>query len=465
MPGRVPPEALLDHAKDTIVLLEEEGTVEYVNAAVDRVLGYDPDRLVGENALSYVHPADVDAVEGAMKDVLNGDDVDRTSITYRFKAPDGSWVALDSELSSPASDDFDSCVLCTRIARTGTGIEDHSEIASQRIEELASATGDVLWMFNQDFSELLFVNNAYESVYGQPVATLNADPRAFLETIHPDDVDVVVDAMTRLQKGDSVDVEYRVNEGRDYGVWVWVQAQPIFVDGDVDRITGFTRDVTDRRRRERQLSVMDTLLRHNLRNDLTLMLGNADRIEERFPEATDLTDVIRETGESLLASADKERQIIDILTNDVNPGVLELAPLVERAVENARERSPDANVTLDVDVEDSVAVRTIDELVVAITELVENAVQHSESATPTVDVTVTGSGDNVVVSVVDDAPTMPEIEADVLTGNYEMNEVYHSSGLGLWLVHWVIDLSDGTIDVTSHADRGNEISITFSHLS
>ena len=41
-----------------------------------------------------------------------------------------------------------------------------------------------------------------------------------------------------------------------------------------------------------------------------------------------------------------------------------------------------------------------------------------------------------------------------------MTDVYHSSGLGFWLVYWSVELSDGDVSVQSGDDRGNEIKIT-----
>jgi hypothetical protein len=37
-----------------------------------------------------------------------------------------------------------------------------------------------------------------------------------------------------------------------------------------------------------------------------------------------------------------------------------------------------------------------------------------------------------------------------------MDAVYHSGGLGVWLVYWVVDLSEGDITVRRAGD-GNEV--------
>jgi PAS domain S-box-containing protein len=313
-------------------------------------------------------------------------------------------------------------------------------------------------MFNADWSELLFVNPVYEDVYGGSLEELERNPDAFFDTIHPEDVPAVRDAMDCLSEGRSVNMEYRVNPDKDYNVWVWAQAEPIVTDSEVVRITGFTRDITDRYRRERQLYVMDNLLRHNLRNDMSIILGNAQLIEERAPEVSDRTAVIRRTGEELLASAEKERDIIELLTERVSPERVDICDAVSEAVETVRDRFPDAHI--DVSFHGEAFAVVLDEIRLGLVELVENAVVHGESDEPSVHVAVEPLEDSVVVIVEDDAPPMPEIESRVLTGDHEMSDVYHSTGLGLWLSYWVVELSNGKIDVRSKPEGGNKIRLT-----
>ena len=122
-----------------------------------------------------------------------------------------------------------------------------------RLEEVTEHTNDVLYMFDADFSELLFVNAPYESVYGQSIADLEADARAFMECVHPEDRADVTEGVERLAEGESVSMEYRVNEAEDYSRWVAVEGSPVVEDGEVRRIVGAARDITDQRERRREI--------------------------------------------------------------------------------------------------------------------------------------------------------------------------------------------------------------------
>jgi signal transduction histidine kinase len=202
---------------------------------------------------------------------------------------------------------------------------------------------------------------------------------------------------------------------------------------------------------------MDNLLRHNVRNDMGVILGNAELIEESIPEAADRAAVIRRTGEDLLDSAEKQRQVIDALTGATSVGPIDLVSVVEAGVATVRDRYPDAEIT--VSAPETAPTCGVGELRAAIVELIENAVTHSETARPTVDVSI-AVDDEVTLTVEDEAIAIPEMELRVLTGDHEMNALYHSSGLGFWLVYWVVELSDGSITVETRAGGGNRINVT-----
>ncbi|MCD2201207.1 response regulator [Halobacterium sp. KA-4] len=139
--------------------------------------------------------------------------------------------------------------------------EQVAERTQQQLTELADNTDDVFWTFSGDWDELLFINDAYEDVWGRSVDALEAEPHDFLEGIHPADRDRARAGMEQLSGGDPVDIEFRVNEAESYGRWVWVKGTPITDDsGNVLRVVGFARDVTERKDHERDLERTNAVL-------------------------------------------------------------------------------------------------------------------------------------------------------------------------------------------------------------
>jgi PAS domain S-box-containing protein len=172
------------------------------------------------------------------------------------------YVPYDGD---PGASEFE-----TLVDRIETVVRDYRshqrfEDATELLFRLTEYTSDTLWMFTADWSETVVMNSAYENVWDRSQADVVADPSDFLEGIHPDDRPAVVEKMEVLSGGEPADLEYRVRTG-DGIAWVSVHAEPVFVDGDVEYVAGFTRDITERRERERAVEEsserMETLVQN-----------------------------------------------------------------------------------------------------------------------------------------------------------------------------------------------------------
>lgn len=75
----------------------------------------------------------------------------------------------------------------------------------QKLSQLAEYTDDILFMFNGDWSELLFINSAYDEIWSGLIDELRDDLESFLEYIHPDDRQKVSEAMAQIRSGKSTD--------------------------------------------------------------------------------------------------------------------------------------------------------------------------------------------------------------------------------------------------------------------
>jgi two-component system, sensor histidine kinase and response regulator len=88
-------QALTDQAFDLIVVTDADGVITYVNKAVERILGRRPEELVGTTVASWLHPADVAALETAIA-------AERETpgsvgeVDYRMRHDDGSWRWLET---------------------------------------------------------------------------------------------------------------------------------------------------------------------------------------------------------------------------------------------------------------------------------------------------------------------------------------------------------------------------------
>jgi len=221
------------------------------------------------------------------------------------------------------------------------------------------------------------------------------------------------------------------------------------------------RDVTARTTRRQRLEVFNRVLRHNLRNDMTVILGHAELLERRLDgDLADSARTIAETGESLSDLAATAREADRVMDETAEDGQdVHLRPLVDRVVGEAAE----GRATCEVDVPSGlVAVGAADLLGLALVNLVENAVVHSDRDRPWVAVRAEFDPDAtaypLTLTVADDGPGIPEGERSVVAAGTE-TPLEHGTGLGLWIVRWSVTRLGGAVDFGERDPRGSVVTL------
>jgi diguanylate cyclase (GGDEF)-like protein/PAS domain S-box-containing protein len=86
--------ALIENATDIITVLDPSGQITYEGPSLARVLGYNPEALVGRNVFEYVHPDDRPSALKEFERLLKVPG-HMTRIEVRFLHGDGSWRVLE----------------------------------------------------------------------------------------------------------------------------------------------------------------------------------------------------------------------------------------------------------------------------------------------------------------------------------------------------------------------------------
>lgn len=132
-------------------------------------------------------------------------------------------------------------------------LRQQAERLESRFRLIAENIHEVLWLATADLGEVLYVNPAYEEIWGQPVDVILRNPGARLEVALPGDRARVQEEIRRRLPFGEYDVEYRILHPSGAVRWVRERAIAIRDDkGQIYRIVGLTEDITERKTREEE---------------------------------------------------------------------------------------------------------------------------------------------------------------------------------------------------------------------
>jgi two-component system cell cycle sensor histidine kinase/response regulator CckA len=136
-----------------------------------------------------------------------------------------------------------------------TNAQQHAREQEERFLQLAENIDELFFVLNGQYTETLYINPAYEKIWGRSCQSLYDDPRSFVEAVPPDDRERLLLHMARIQRGENPGkIEYRVHRQDGEVRWLLVHAAPIRNEqGEVYRIAGVGLDVTDSRKAESAL--------------------------------------------------------------------------------------------------------------------------------------------------------------------------------------------------------------------
>jgi len=216
------------------------------------------------------------------------------------------------------------------------------------------------------------------------------------------------------------------------------------------------------REREENLDLMrqvfSRVLRHNIRNELQFVRATNERLAtELGGERGEMADRTVSVIDDVIALSEKARDIERLVEQDQTPRPRPLRDILQMIRRNVNTEFPEVSFTSDAPPECVVEAPPAIDLVFE--NLIENAAEHNTAPDPTVDMVVSKADDIVEVSVRDNGPGIPENELSVRDRGEE-TALQHGTGLGLWVVDWVITNSKAAIEFDTAVDGGGGTEVT-----
>lgn len=133
--------------------------------------------------------------------------------------------------------------------------------------QIAENVREIFWIFTPDFTEAIYVSPAYEQLWGRPVEELYERAAAFVEVVHPEDLERLLTAMRAIPYEKQEGVEFRIVQPDGTVRWALARGYPVRGEnGEVDRVVGTTEDITQRKEAEARLSAAEAHYRWLVEN-------------------------------------------------------------------------------------------------------------------------------------------------------------------------------------------------------
>jgi PAS domain S-box-containing protein len=129
---------LIEESTDVISVVDANGRWQYLSPSAERVLGYEPDELVGEIGFDRVHPDDRPTAMAEFARAIENPDTIPT-VEFRFDHPDG-WIWLENYARNMVDDPvINGLVVHTRDVTERTQREQELARQNERLEEVIDA--------------------------------------------------------------------------------------------------------------------------------------------------------------------------------------------------------------------------------------------------------------------------------------------------------------------------------------
>jgi two-component system sensor histidine kinase/response regulator len=441
--------AITDSTLDAVLLMDDKGNIKFFNPAAERIFGYTVDEAMNlhlhdtlapsrfhdahNKALPQFHESGTGAVIGQVVE-LAGIKKDGTEFPIELSLSsfqqDGKWWAVGTIRDITARKDRE-----TELQML------YQAIRQSPVTVVITNIDGTIEYVNPKFTEL--TGYSFDEAIGQ-------NPRILKTELTPKET--FPELWSTITSGEIWHGFFANRKKNGDTFWEEAWISPIMQDDKIVKYVGVKLDVTRQRAMEqcqeeqrRELEIYASLLRHDLRNDLSVIVGNIDLAQILLGEEDEEMKELLQTSEAVIS------RMLNLLSAVGGPSEIpetNPASLVKKvALESEKaDKSLIIHMNVDDDAED-LEISSSRLLSMVFDNLFRNAVTHA-GENPIVTVNIALEDSNVAITVSDNGPGVSDEIRDRL---FQRGASTRGGGLGLYLSRQIINAMNGTIELVAPA--------------
>jgi PAS domain S-box-containing protein len=475
---------LIQNSSDIIIFLSTDGTVRFVSDSCERVFGCPPATFVSHNSLEFVHPDDVEKTKKIFAQALQTTAA-AEPVELRLRHADGSWVHHEVIMTGLADlAGQPGVVLNSR----DISERKRAEAAQALLASIVDATEEAI--ASVDLSGVITSwNPAGERLLGYSPADAIGRRLQDLAIFPPGRLEEKAQYMALVlvgAGGQHFETQRLHRDGRLLDVAVTL-APLRDSNGKLFGVASLARDITEIKGAARELarardaalessrlkSAFIANMSHEIRTPLNIIVGYSDLIADHLAEQGDTSqrsslDAIGRGCERLARTIDSILDISKIEAGAITlrPVSLEMAPLLERLMQDFRVTAERKGIALSSAIETTGATVVFDEYCLnqALTNLLDNAIKFTDRGAVTLRLYRATDGalclelrDTGVGIAQEFLPKLFMPFSQEQSGNTRR---FEGTGLGLTLVRKYLELNGASISVESEKDKGTTFTVS-----
>ncbi len=259
---------LAENSSDMITRHAPDGTYLYASPACERLLGYQPQELIGHAAYEFVYSEDLPNVQNSHQTILSDPVV--TAVMFRGLRKDKSLIWLETTshaIFDPKTKEMLGIHATTRDISERKKFEEQIQTSQANLEALLQTRRESIWAVDREFNYTIlndfFVEN-YQLYFG---LTLRVGMNA-LDILTPEHQALWRPFYKAALNGEKQAFEFTIPLKNDVRVFE-VFLNPISVGKNITGVSAISVDITERQRAAQALKLSETKYRMLFEN-LTL---------------------------------------------------------------------------------------------------------------------------------------------------------------------------------------------------